>query len=696
GYKEPCAVGDNTCQMFRQTNLGQLLYSSAPYLGYINANFRAKNIYITGTIGSGNAWGSGGSANVSFESGTNLVLNQANIDAQGTDKIFSYLGQGGIQKLFGEKGLGNALSNIIYEESLNNNAIPKDLANMIPKDFGSKTLSSLLSPTEVNNLLGVSAFKNAIMEILNSKTVGDVFGENGLLNALDPIKRKEIDQMLLEQIQAHSSGFEKFIVKTLGIENVENFINTWYGKQSLSSFANNFVPGGLNQALDKIGSNANSKELQSFLKQTTFGDILNQMINQAPLINKLISWLGPQDLSVLVNIALNSITNPSKELTSTISSIGEKALNDLLGEGVVNKIMSNQVLGQMINKIVADKGFGGVYHQGLGSILPKSLQKELEQLGMGSLLKPKGLHNLWQKGNFNFVAKNHVFVNNSSFSNATGGELNFVAGKSIIFNGKNTINFTQYQGRLSFVSKDFSNISLDTLNATNGLTLNAPKNDISVQKGQICVNVLNCISEKKADSSSSATTPTDETLEVNANNFAFLGTIRANGLVDFSKVLQNTTIGTLNLEPNATFKANNLIVNNAFNNNSNYRVNISGNLNVVKGATLSTNENGLNVGGNFKSEGSLTFNLKRPTDKTILSVTGTSTIMSYNNQTLINFNTQLKQGTYTLIDAKRMVYGYDNQTILGGSLSDYLKLYTLIDFNGKRMQLKGDSLIYDN
>ncbi|UOS09341.1 vacuolating cytotoxin domain-containing protein [Helicobacter pylori] len=695
GYKNPCTVGDNTCQMFRQTNLGQLLNSTSPYLGYINANFRAKNIYITGTIGSGNAWGSGGSTNVSFESGTNLVLNQANIDAQGTDKLFSYLGKEGIDKLFGEKGLGNILSNIIYEESLNDNAIPKDLASMIPKDFGSKTLSSLLSPTEVNNLLGVSAFKNAIMEILNSKTVGDVFGENGLLNALDPIKRKEIDQMLLEQIQAHSSGFEKFIVKTLGIENVENFINNWYGKQSLSSFANNFVPGGLNQALDKIGSSSNAKDLQSFLDKTTFGDILNQMINQAPLINKLISWLGPQDLSVLVNIALNSITNPSKELLGAISGIGQKVLNDLLGEGVVNKIMSNQVLGQMINKIIADKGFGGVYNQGLGSILPKSLQKELEQFGLGSLLGSRGLHNLWQKGNFNFLAKDYVFVNNSSFSNATGGELNFVAGKSIIFNGKNTINFTQYQGRLSFISQDFSNISLDTLNATNGLTLNAPRNDISVQKGQICVNVLNCMSEKKANSSNTSA-PTDETLEVNANNFAFLGTIKANGLVDFSKVLQNTTIGTLDLGSNATFKANNLIVNNAFNNNSNYRVNISGNLNTVKGATLGTNENGLNVGGDFKSEGSLIFNLNNPTHQTIINVTGASTIMSYNNQALINLNTQLKQGTYTLINAKRMVYGYDNQMILGGSLSDYLKLYTLIDFNGKRMRLNGDSLSYDN
>lgn len=141
--------------------------------------------------------------------------------------------------------------------------------------------------------------------------------------------------------------------------------------------------------------------------------------------------------------------------------------------------------------------------------------------------------------------------------------MNFVAGKSIIFNGKNTINFTQYQGRLSFISQDFSNISLDTLNATNGLTMNAPRNDISVQKGQICVNVLNCMGEKKLIISNTSA-PTDETLEVNANNFTFLGTIKTNGLVDFSKVLQNTTIGTLDLGSNATFKANNLIVNNAF------------------------------------------------------------------------------------------------------------------------------------
>lgn len=64
---------------------------------------------------------------------------------------------------------------------------------MIFKDFGFKILSLLFSFIEVNNFLGVSVFKNVIMEILNFKMVGDVFGENGFLNALDFMERKKID-----------------------------------------------------------------------------------------------------------------------------------------------------------------------------------------------------------------------------------------------------------------------------------------------------------------------------------------------------------------------------------------------------------------------------------------------------------------------------------------------------------------------
>lgn len=76
---------------------------------------------------------------------------------------------------------------------MNDNVIFKDLVNMIFKDFGFKILSLLFSFIEVNNFLGVSVFKNVIMEILNFKMVGDVFGENGFLNALDFMERKKID-----------------------------------------------------------------------------------------------------------------------------------------------------------------------------------------------------------------------------------------------------------------------------------------------------------------------------------------------------------------------------------------------------------------------------------------------------------------------------------------------------------------------
>ncbi len=81
GYSSPCTLDSATCSSFRNTYLGQLLGSTSPYLGYINADFKAKSIYITGTLGSANAFESGGSADVTFQSANNLVLNKANIEA---------------------------------------------------------------------------------------------------------------------------------------------------------------------------------------------------------------------------------------------------------------------------------------------------------------------------------------------------------------------------------------------------------------------------------------------------------------------------------------------------------------------------------------------------------------------------------------------------------------------------------------
>ncbi|WP_212890286.1 vacuolating cytotoxin domain-containing protein, partial [Helicobacter pylori] len=110
GYSSPCALDSATCSSFRNTYLGQLLGSTSPYLGYINADFKAKSIYITGTLGSANAFESGGSADVTFQSTNNLVLDKANIEAQATDNIFNLLGQEGIDKIFNQGNLANVLS----------------------------------------------------------------------------------------------------------------------------------------------------------------------------------------------------------------------------------------------------------------------------------------------------------------------------------------------------------------------------------------------------------------------------------------------------------------------------------------------------------------------------------------------------------------------------------------------------------
>lgn len=50
------------------------------------------------------------------------------------------------------------------------------------------------------------------------------------------------------------------------------------------------------------------------------------------------------------------------------------------------------------------------------------------------------------------------------------------------------------------------------------------------------MNVLNCMGEKKVYSLS-VIVLINEILEVNVNNFVFLGVIKVNGLVDFLKVL---------------------------------------------------------------------------------------------------------------------------------------------------------------
>ncbi|PDX51792.1 toxin [Helicobacter pylori] len=621
GYSSPCALDSATCSSFRNTYLGQLLGSTSPYLGYINADFKAKSIYITGTLGSGNAFESGGSADVTFQSANNLVLNKANIEAQATDNIFNLLGQEGIDKIFNQGNLANVLSQMAMEKikqagGLGNfveNAL-SPLSKELPASLQNETLGQLIGQNNLDDLLNNSGVMNEIQNIISQKL----------------------------------SIFGNFVTPSI----IENYL----AKQSLKS-----------------------------------------MLDDKGLLNFIGGYIDASELSSILGVILKDITNPPASLQKDIGVVANDLLNEFLGQDVVKKLESQDLVSNIINNIISQGGLSGVYNQGLGSVLPPSLQNALKENDLGALLSPRGLHDFWQKGYFNFLSNGYVFVNNSSFSNATGGSLNFVANKSIIFNGDNTIDFSKYQGALIFASNDVSNINITTLNATNGLSLNAGLNNVSVQKGEICVNLANCPTTKNSSSTNSSVTPTNESLSVRANNFTFLGAITSNGVIDLSQVTNNSVIGTLNLNENATLQANNLTITNAFNNASNSTANINGNFTLNQQATLSTNASGLNVMGNFNSYGDLVFNLSHSASHAIINAQGVATIMANNNNPLIQFNTSSKEvGTYTLIDsAKAIYYGYNNQITGGSSLDNYLKLYTLIDINGKHMVMTDNGLTYN-
>ncbi len=621
GYSSPCVLDSATCSSFRNTYLGQLLGSTSPYLGYINADFKAKSIYITGTIGSGNAFESGGSADVTFQSANNLVLNKANIEAQATDNIFNLLGQEGIEKIFNQGNLANVLSQVAMEKikqagGLGNfieNAL-SPLSKELPASLQDETLGQLIGQNNLDNLLNNSGVMNAIQNIISKKL----------------------------------SIFGNFVTPSI----IENYL----AKQSLKS-----------------------------------------MLDDKGLLNFIGGYIDASELSSILSVVLKDITNPPTSLQKDIGVVANDLLNEFLGQDVVKKLESQGLVNNIINNIISQGGLSGVYNQGLGSVLPPSLQNALKENDLGALLSPRGLHDFWQKGYFNFLSNGYVFVNDSSFSNATGGSLNFVANKSIIFNGDNTIDFSKYQGALIFASNGVSNINITTLNATNGLSLNAGLNNVSVQKGEICVNLASCPTTKNSSSTNSSVTPTNESLSVRANNFTFLGVIASNGAIDLSQVTNNSVIGTLNLNENATLQANNLTITNAFNNASNSTANINGNFTLNQQATLSTNASGLNVMGNFNSYGDLVFNLSHSASHAIINAQGSATIMANNNNPLIQFNTSSKEtGTYTLIDsAKAIYYGYNNQITGGSSLDNYLKLYALIDINGKRMVMTDNGLTYN-
>ncbi|GAA8401029.1 immunomodulatory autotransporter protein ImaA [Helicobacter pylori] len=662
GYQTPCDYTDIVCQKFRDTYLGQLLESSSADLGYIDTTFNAKEIYLTGTLGSGNAWGTGGSASVTFNSQTSLILNQANIVSSQTDGIFSMLGQEGINKVFNQAGLANILGEVAMQ-SINKAG---GLGNLIVNTLGSgSVIGGYLTPEQKNQTLS---------QLLGQNNFDNLMNDSGLNTAIKDLIRQKL-------------GF-------------------WTG-----------LVGGL-AGLGGIDLQNPEKLIGSMS--------INDLLSKKGLFNQITGFISANDIGQVISVMLQDIVKPSEALQNDIVALGKQMIGEFLGQDTLNSLESllqNQQIKSVLDKVLAAKGLGPIYEQGLGDLIPN--------LGNKGLFAPYGLSQAWQKGDFSFNAQGNVFVQNSTFSNANGGTLSFNAGNSLIFAGNNHIAFTNHFGTLNLLSNQVSNINITTLDASNGLKINAANNNISVSQGDLFINAScaqqsdpttasatnpctlttqnNAYSSNASNNAPIALNNNDESLVVAANGFNFSGNIYANGVVDFSKIKGSANVKNLYLYNNAQFQANNLTISNqavleknasfvtnnlniqgAFNNNATQKIEVLQNLVIASNASLSTGIYGLGVGGALNNLGTIHFNLENIQTPVNPLIQAEGIINLNTTQTPFMNVSVANGGTYTLLKSSR----YINYNINPNSLQSYLKLYTLININGNHIEEKNGVLTY--
>ncbi|GAA9386357.1 immunomodulatory autotransporter protein ImaA [Helicobacter pylori] len=665
GYQTPCDYTDIVCQKFRGTYLGQLLESSSADLGYIDTTFNAKEIYLTGTLGSGNAWGTGGSTSVTFNSQTSLILNQANIVSSQTDGIFSMLGQEGINKVFNQAGLANILGEVAMQSINKAGGLGNLIADMLGSD---SVIGGHLTPEQKNQTLS---------QLLGQNNFDNLMNDSGLNTAIKDLIRQKL-------------GF-------------------WTG-----------LVGGL-AGLGGIDLQNPEKLIGSMS--------INDLLSKKGLFNQITSFISANDIGQVISVMLQDIVKPSNALQNDVVALGKQMIGEFLGQDTLNSLESllqNQQIKSVLDKVLAAKGLGPIYEQGLGDLIPS--------LGKKGLFAPYGLSQVWQKGDFSFNAQGNVFVQNSTFSNANGGVLSFNAGNSLIFAGNNHISFTNHAGTLQLLSDQVSNINITTLNASNGLKINAANNNVSVSQGDLFVNAscaqqsdptaanatnpctLSAQSANGASSSNAsnnapiALNNNDESLIITANDFNFSGNIYANGVVDFSKIKGSANVKNLYLYNNAQFQANNLTISNqavlennasfvtnnlniqgAFNNNATRKIEVLQNLVIASNASLSTGIYGLEVGGTLNHFGTIHFNLENTQTPTPLIQAEGIINLNTTQTPFININNSMANNTtYTLLKSSR----YIDYNINPNSLQSYLKLYTLININGNHIEEKNGALTY--
>ncbi len=576
--------------------------------------------------------------------------------------------------------------------------------------------------------------------MLGQEGINKVFNQAGLANILGEVAMQSINK---------AGGLGNLIADTLGSDSViGGHLTPEQKNQTLSqllgqnNFDNLMNDSGLNVAIkdlirQKLGfwtglvgglAGLGGIDLQN--PEKLIGSMsINDLLSKKGLFNQITGFISANDIGQVISVILQDIVKPSEALQSDVVALGKQMIGEFLGQDTLNSLESllqNQQIKSVLDKVLAAKGLGSIYEQGLGDLMPN--------LGKKGLFAPYGLSQVWQKGDFSFNAQGNVFVQNSTFSNANGGTLSFNAGDTLIFAGNNRISFTNHAGALNLLSNQVSNINITTLNASNGLNINATNNNVSVSQGNLfinasCVgqnnpttaNIANscALSAQSANDASSgnasnnaqiALNNNDESLMVTANDFNFSGNIYANGVVDFSKIKGSANIKNLYLYNNAQFQANNLTISNqavleknasftannlniqgAFNNNATRKIEVLQNLTIASNASLSTGIYGLEVGGALNNFGAIHFNLENiQTPIPLIQAEGIINLNTTQTPFMNVNNSMANNTTYTLLKSSR----YIDYNINPNSLQSYLNLYTLININGNHIEEKNGVLTY--
>ncbi|WP_187914768.1 vacuolating cytotoxin domain-containing protein [Helicobacter pylori] len=664
GYQKPCDYTDIVCQKFRGTYLGQLLESSSADLGYIDTTFNAKEIYLTGTLGSGNAWGTGGSASVTFNSQTSLILNQANIVSSQTDGIFSMLGQEGINKVFNQAGLANILGEVAVQ-SINKAG---GLGNLIVNTLGSgSVIGGYLTPEQKNQTLS---------QLLGQNNFDNLMNDSGLNTAIKDLIRQKL-------------GF-------------------WTG-----------LVGGL-AGLGGIDLQNPEKLIGSMS--------INDLLSKKGLFNQITGFISANDIGQIISVMLQDIVKPSEALKNDVVALGKQMIGEFLGQDTLNSLESllqNQQIKSVLDKVLSAKGLGPIYEQGLGDLIPNFGKKGLFAPYGLSQVWQKGDFSFNAQGNV-FV-QNSTFsnANGGTLSFNAGNSLIFAGNNHISFtNHAGTLNLLSNQvSNINITTLDSSNglkinAGSNNISVSQGdLFINASCTQQSTPTAANATNPCALTTQNNASSSNAsnnapiALNNNDESLMVTANGFNFSGNIYANGVVDLSKIKGSANVKNLYLYNNAQFQANNLTISNqavleknasfvtnnlniqrAFNNNATQKIEVLQNLVIASNASLSTGIYGLEIGGALNHFGTINFNLENSQTPATPLIQAEGIINLNATQTpFINVNNSMANNTtYTLLKSSR----YIDYNINPNSLQSYLKLYTLININGNHIEEKNGVLTY--